>query len=159
MAATFGDGGERSGEGEELESRRAFYYDDANDVTNDHQTIQRHSSPHRSGSLFDPRGSSARYGMDGQIRRASAAPTSGSDGSSAWSAPTAVGVAVAVGGQRPNNINNSSPWNPFRISFIETSAYTPQDIPDTSNSPDSEFIPFPTIQPHSKFQKQLHGEW
>lgn len=149
-------------------SRSTLYYD-ANDcdITNDpmsegvssQQHIHHHAPHHhRTGSLYDPRGSNLMYEMDSatQVRRASAAVTSDA-GSSARSVGTVV-QRTNVTEERP------SVWNPFRISFIETSAYTPQDIPDTSNSPDSEFIPsLPSIQSqtsfHSRFQKQLHGEW
>lgn len=140
------------------ESPTNFYDDreDVNDVTNDHindhHTI--HHPQHRSGSLYDQRDHPSRYEIDSKNRRSSALGTASSDGGSS-------GRSVS---QRPNYENEQSAnWNPFRLSFIETSAYTPQDIPDTSNSPDSEFIPFPSIQSqsplHSKFQKQLHGEW
>jgi hypothetical protein len=40
----------------------------------------------------------------------------------------------------------------FRISFIETNVYIPQDVPASSTSPEH-------MPPHHRFQKHLHGEW
>lgn len=40
----------------------------------------------------------------------------------------------------------------YRISFIETNVYLPQDVPASSASP--ELMP-----PHHRFHKHLHGEW
>lgn len=141
--------------------RTTFYDADVNDdLTNDHHMNDHqqhqliHHPQHRSGSLNDQRDHPSRYEIDSHQNRRSSAIATSPDRSG--------GRSVS---QRPNYTNETTKqqWNPFRISFIETSAYTPQDIPDTSNSPDSEFIPFPSIQSqtslHSKFQKQLHGEW
>ena len=44
------------------------------------------------------------------------------------------------------------PRSLYRISFIETNVYMPQDVPASSSSPEH-------MPPHHRFHKHLHGEW